>query len=264
MNWGSVLNAHHYDIRMRVQGGSWSVFINNIPSVLTAKQKSNLQSGTTYEWSIRSACSSDTSTSSAWSSVQVATTLIPCVKPQNTNVTSITSSEGLLGWNLVGPATSYDVRFKLQGSSWGSWQYTYGLATNQLLQNSLSAGTGYHWQVRAVCGSSANMSGFTSYNTFATLASNRVTAGDAELGDNLNVYPNPTKGIFNISFVSEELDNFEISIIDAFGKIVSREDKQNFIGEFTKKVDLSDYPRGIYMVQIKTNASFVSKRIVLQ
>jgi hypothetical protein len=82
--------------------------------------------------------------------------------------------------------------------------------------------------------------------------------------DNLNVYPNPTKGFFNISFVSEELDNFEISIVDAFGKIVSNEAQQNFIGEYTKQVDLSAYPRGIYMVQIKTQDSFVSKRIVLQ
>ena len=31
-----------------------------------------------------------------------------------------------------------------------------------------------------------------------------------------------------------------------------------------KKVDLSNYPRGIYVVQIKTQDSFVNKRLVLQ
>ncbi|MFT4902760.1 MAG: hypothetical protein ACI84S_000458, partial [Thalassomonas sp.] len=220
--------------------------------------------GTIYEWQVRGVCSSDNSDASAWSATQSFTTLAPCSKPQNTNVTSITSSEGLLGWDIVAPATSYDVRFKLYGSSWGSWQYTLGVNPNQLLMDSLNAGTYYHWQVRAVCGSSANMSGFTSYNTFSTLASNRITAGDVDLMDNLNVYPNPTKGFFNISFISEELDNFEISIVDAFGKIVSNEAQQNFIGEYTKQVDLSAYPRGIYMLQIKTQDSFVSKRIVLQ
>ena len=62
------------------------------------------------------------------------------------------------------------------------------------------------------------------------------------------------------------LDNgmLEINIVDAFGQMVSREDKQQFIGEYTKLVDLSNWPRGIYMVQIKTQNSFVSKRIVLQ
>ena len=71
-------------------------------------------------------------------------------------------------------------------------------------------------------------------------------------------------GMININFVSEELDNFEITVIDAFGKLVSKEEKQNFVGEYTKQVDLSAYSRGIYMVQIKTQDSFVSKRIVLQ
>ena len=191
-------------------------------------------------------------------------TLTPCAKPQNTVVSSITSSQAMLGWDVGSAATSYDVRFKLQGSAWGAWQYTNGVTTNQLLQTSLSAGTYYHWQVRAVCGSSTNKSGWTSYNTFSTLSSNRITAGDTKLGENLNVYPNPTQGIFNISFIAEKVDDFEITIVDAFGKLVSYEDKQDFIGEYTKKVDLSNWPRGIYMVQIKTQDSFVSKRIVLQ
>jgi hypothetical protein len=80
----------------------------------------------------------------------------------------------------------------------------------------------------------------------------------------LNVYPNPTRGLFNISFIAEKVDNFEITIIDAFGKLVFQEEKQDFIGEYTKQVDLSDYPRGIYMLQIRTQNSFVRKRIVLQ
>ena len=261
MNWTATANAHHYDVRLRPVGGSW---ITILYVFSTSQTKYSLSSGTTYEWQVRGVCTSDTSDVSAWSATQSFTTLSPCSKPQNTTVTAITTTEGMLGWDVVGPATSYDVRFKLQGSSWGSWQYTYGVTPNQLLMDSLSSGTYYHWQVRAVCGSSANMSGFTSYNTFATLAGSRITAGDADLMTNLNVYPNPTQGVFNISFVSEKVDNFEIMIVDAFGKLVSHEDKQDFIGEYTKQVDLSTYPRGIYMVQIKTQDSFVSKRIVLQ
>jgi len=261
MTWTATANAHHYDVRLRQSGSAWIdlFYISN-----AAVTKYNLSSGTTYEWKVRGACTTDSSDVSAWTSLQTFTTLSPCTKPQNTIVTAITTTEGLLGWDVVGAATSYDVRFKLQVSSWGSWEYTYGLTPNQLLQDSLSVGTSYHWQVRAVCGSTANMSGFTSYNTFSTLSSIRITAGDIDLMDNLNVYPNPTRGLFNINFISDEIDNFEISIVDAFGKLIIQENKKDFIGEFTKQVDLSEYPRGIYMVQIKTENSFVSKRIVLQ
>jgi hypothetical protein len=261
MNWTATSNAHHYDVRLRSSGGSW-LYMNYIFG--TSKTKYGLTSGTSYEWQLRGVCSADTSVVSAWTSIQTFSTLAPCSKPINTNVTAITTTEGMLGWDVVSSATAYDVRFKLQGSSWGSWQYTFGVTPNQLLMDNLNLGTWYHWQVRAVCGSSDNMSGFTSYNTFQTLSSNRITAGDIQLGENLNIYPNPTRGLFNISFIAAKVDNFEIAIIDAFGKLVFQEDKQDFIGEYTKQVDLSDFPRGIYMLQIRNQNSFVSKRIVLQ
>jgi hypothetical protein len=170
----------------------------------------------------------------------------------------------MLGWDVVASATTYDIRFKQTSQPWGGWVWTYGVIPNQLLQSNLSPGTAYHWQVRAVCGSSSNASGFTSYNTFSTLSGSRITAGDTELIHNLKVFPNPTRGLFNISFIAEKIDNLEITIVDAFGKLVSQEEKKDFIGEYAKQVDLSEYPRGIYMVQIKTRNSFVSKRIVLQ
>ena len=90
--------------------------------------------------------------------------------------------------------------------------------------------------VRAVCGSSANMSGWTSYNTFVTLSGSRISiVSDAE--SNLNIYPNPTRGFVNISFISEEIDNFEIQMLDPFGKLIIEENKKQFIGEYTKKID---------------------------
>ena len=77
MNWSSVSNADHYDVRIREQNtGSWTL-ISNIPS--TSRTKTGLSSGTVYEWQVRSACSSDSSSVSAWSSSEVFTTLIPCV-----------------------------------------------------------------------------------------------------------------------------------------------------------------------------------------
>ena len=101
MNWGAVTDADHYDIRMRVQGGSWSVFLNLLPSSLTSITKTNLQSSTTYEWSIRSACNVDTSTSSSWSAAQAFTTLTPCAIPVNPLVSGITLTAATLGWDAV-------------------------------------------------------------------------------------------------------------------------------------------------------------------
>ena len=64
MNWGSVANADHYDVRIREQGTSSWQFITNI--FTTSRLKTGLTSATTYEWQVRSACTSDSSSVSSW------------------------------------------------------------------------------------------------------------------------------------------------------------------------------------------------------
>ena len=110
MNWSSVTNAHHYDVRIRSQAsaGSWTL----IPNLLTtSRTKTGLSSSTVYEWQVRSACNSDSSSASAWSSSEVFTTLTPCTTPQNPNVSGITLSEATLGWDAI-------------AGSWGCLLYT--------------------------------------------------------------------------------------------------------------------------------------------
>tara|TARA_B100000609_G_C17198511_1_gene426724 strand:- start:929 stop:1642 length:714 start_codon:yes stop_codon:yes gene_type:complete len=231
----------------------------------TSKTKYSLSSGTVYEWQVRGVCSSDTSDVSAWTTISTFTTLAPCSKPTNTNVTSITNSEATLGWDAVSSATSYDVRFKLVGSPWGSWQYTYGIVPNQLVKNNLNAGTWYHWQVRAVCGTSSNASGFTSYNTFSTTSGSRIGLETSALEDVINIYPNPSMGDININFNLEEEVIFDMYIIDAFGKtIISENDIKHNGGEFVRRYDLSKYPNGVYIIKIDTENNSIIKRIVVQ
>ena len=183
------------------------------------------------------------------------------LRPEASLFTNITSSSSDLVSDTVAGAVSYKIKWRKIGSS-VNVAFT---STNSLSLTGLDPGSNYKWRVRSECdATSSNVSAFTSWQFFSTLSSNRITAGDVNLMNNLNVYPNPTRGLFNISFIAEKIDNFEIIIVDAFGKLVSQEEKQDFIGEFTKQVDLSDYPRGIYMIQIRTNDSFISKRIVLQ
>ena len=123
----------------------------------------------------------------------------------------------------------------------------------------------YKWRVRSNCDASeSNVSAFTSWQFFNTASSIRIDNGSSSLINNLNIYPNPTRGIFNISFVSEEVDFIEIVILDDFGKFVFIDSKELFVGEYTKKVDLTGLTKGIYMVQIRTQNSLVTKRIVLQ
>ena len=67
----------------------------------------------------------------------------------------------------------------------------------------LNPGTTYTWRVKSMCDTSGNNnSSWTGWQFFST-SSNRIIAGDIDLGVNFNVFPNPTTGIFNMHFISK-------------------------------------------------------------
>ena len=51
-----------------------------------------------------------------------------------------------------------------------------------------------------------------------------------------NIYPNPSKGVFNISFSSETLQYFNIRIRNSLGAEVYRLNYQNLESDFTKQI----------------------------
>ena len=54
-----------------------------------------------------------------------------------------------------------------------------------------------------------------------------------------------------------------MKIIDAFGKIIILEENELFVGEYTKRIDLSGYPKGIYMIEMATFDTIITKRVVV-
>jgi hypothetical protein len=257
LSWTSVSGSLKYDIRRRIQGSSSWTYTYNVYS--NSRTINNLLLGNIYEWEVRTYCNNGQI--SSWTLTESFTIPGQCTVPLNNDEQNLLNNSVDLVWDPVPGAVTYKIKWRKVG---GPVNVQFA-NTNLLSLSSLDPGATYKWRVRSECdGFSGNVSSFTSWNLFTTLSSNRIIAGDIDLASNLNIYPNPNSGLFNISFISEDVDNFEITIFDTFGKIISQEEGKDFIGEYTKLVDLSNWPRGIYMVQIQTQDSFVSKRIVLQ
>ena len=198
---------------------------------------------------------------SSWSSTETFIISGPCTTPQNPDEQNLTNNSVDLVWDPVVGAVTYKIKWRKIGGPLNV-QFT---PTNLLALSGLNPSSTYKWKVRSECDLvSSNVSSFTSWQFFTTLSSIRISSGDAELIDNLKIYPNPTRGLFNISFVSDDIVTLELSVLDAYGKVIMTENKEMFVGEYTKQVDLSEYPQGIYMVHIKTNNSFITKRVVVQ
>jgi hypothetical protein len=82
--------------------------------------------------------------------------------------------------------------------------------------------------------------------------------------NNLDVYPNPSRNIFNVSFTSEDVQDLKVRVLNVVGEILVDEYLQQFIGEYTKQIDLTNNSKGIYFLEIETNAGVINKKLILQ
>ena len=82
--------------------------------------------------------------------------------------------------------------------------------------------------------------------------------------NNLSIFPNPSEDVFNITFSSEKKQDIEIRIFKAIGECAFIESKQKFIGEYTTKINLSEYSKSIYFLEIETQEGVITKKLILQ
>ncbi len=153
-----------------------------------------------------------------------------------------------LTWNPAAGATSYDV-FKL-GNVYMDSVGTSN-TTSKVIPNTLSTQT--HWfSVRArgplsAVGRRANaiqkLPGTFSCPIITDIADNSFLGNS-----NINVFPNPGYGIYNLSI--SQLNNTELSytIIDLSGKEIKKESFGKQSGEFNSTINIENVSNGIYML----------------
>ena len=66
-----------------------------------------------------------------------------------------------------------------------------------------------------------------------------------------------------MSFTSEDIQNLEVRIINVIGEVVYTEDLNEFVGEYTKQVNLSTYTKGVYFLEVTTDNGIINKKLIL-
>ena len=82
--------------------------------------------------------------------------------------------------------------------------------------------------------------------------------------DNMNFYPNPNNGKFNLAFDLKDKGDTEINIMNLEGKNIYTEKLSNFSGHYDKEMDISKNPKGSYFVRIQQGKHAQLKKIVLE
>lgn len=81
---------------------------------------------------------------------------------------------------------------------------------------------------------------------------------------NINIYPNPAKDNFRLNFNSQKTDNLSVKLISIDGKIMYSENIKNFKGNYNKNIDVKNFSKGIYILNISDDNSNVNKKIIIQ
>ncbi len=89
--------------------------------------------------------------------------------------------------------------------------------------------------------------------------------GNARLElENIELFPNPNDGTFKLNFNSSTISPISISITDASGKEIIKDEINDFNGTYTGEFNLKGNTPGIYFVNINQDGKVLTKKVVLK
>jgi hypothetical protein len=282
INWdnmnSSTCTVDQYRIRYRVAGtSSWTnkTMGGPIGSCTWGNQRIDklllgLTGATTYEYQMKAwYCGGG---ASSWTTLNNFTTADNCPNVGNLAAYGATPTKATFTWDdSNGPYEFVRLKSRIDsisnpsGFDWfqiGGSGVAYGTFTKN--KNGLTPGETYRAQARAFCdpNGGAYFSLGWSPLVYWTQPVVRVEGGTAIA--NLAIYPNPSRDVFNISFTSETVQDLKVRILNVVGEVIISEDLDQFVGEYTKQINLHENAKGIYFLEIETDNGIINKKLILQ
>ena len=143
-----------------------------------------------------------------------------------------------------------------------------------------SAANSYQWQLNSVDITGATNQSYTvlqtGYYTVLIGDSNSCKNSttqyvlidgipDVQSDAGISVYPNPSSGNFTVEFSKAASDGMvTIDVLNTLGQKVYSAYESLSSEPFVRGIDLSDFPSGIYFVEIKTDHEFFSMKVLIQ
>ena len=90
-----------------------------------------------------------------------------------------------------------------------------------------------------------------------------ATVNNQNLSNEINIFPNPIKGIGFIEFTVEKNDNVEITIYNMLGKKIMSTQKKYATGNHAIAINSSNFSSGSYVVEIKTGNTVSTRKFTI-
>jgi len=237
--WNAVAGATSYTVQYKMSTSS--VWITAGTSASATYNLGNLAPSTNYNWQVKANCSVYSSISS-FSTSNSGGGGGSCEPPATLNNNSIGSTYASISWSAVAGATNYTMQIKLaSGSNW----FTLGTVNvTSVVISGLQPSTSYHWRVKASCSVYSSSKLLT---TAAGLEDGEVgNLSQPTLTENhemglLELFPNPSNEVLNLRFSGDILQQHQLVVTDAMGRVVSQQ-------SFQPSLNVTAFAPGVYFV----------------
>jgi len=82
-------------------------------------------------------------------------------------------------------------------------------------------------------------------------------------GNDVNIYPNPSHGMVNVSVNGPNAQDITMTVFDLIGNSISSQ-ILNVNGLTNASINLTSYPKGVYLVQLSSNTETITKKLIIQ
>ena len=178
VSWSAISQANSYRLQYRATGTTTWTTVNTAQTTSTI---SGLTASTTYQYRVRTTCSSG---NSAYTAVATFTTSAgntggnSCDKPGFTSVEYVSANKSKVTWEQMTGSIRYQIRYRKAGTS--RWKVRNVTQPSITLDN-LQSGATYQYRVRTRCST-----GWTSFTTIETFLQQQSGGGGGNNGCNNN------------------------------------------------------------------------------
>ena len=235
--------------------------------------KGNFEANTDYHWYTKAWCTanidangdSDPMYHSGWGDLSTFTTEEVCDKTPINLSTGTNGENTAITMNWYSPQSGTPDHYFLEltdetsGQVW-AWNNLAGNSTSKT-KFGLTLGNDFSWRIRGACGSNGT-SWATSFTQpqYYTLGAGRLEG----LISGLEVSPNPSKGVFSLTFDAKEKQDLIVSVINLIGEEIHRKEYLDFQGKYQNTIRLKEKAKGVYLLKVETNKRIFNKKIILQ
>jgi len=97
-----------------------------------------------------------------------------------------------------------------------------------------------------------------------TQPSPRILGGGNDEITEVTIYPNPSNGIFNLSFEANDNYQYVATLLDLTGRVVYRKSYETSTGQNMQSFDFSTLPKGVYVMNLDFNSQHRIIRLILE